>query len=168
MMTHFSSFWVKWITTADHTSVFSMSIDFLLQCTNTDFHEQKFKQFLSGNRKRTIGFKQGQQSWMIPVHPALSPRRCLSGVWSSQRMWCEFKDDLMICADMGGTCRCRDCALRFTYTRWGCSYWTVRVIISHSAHWPHPHDLAHKLTCKPQTSIWSIHCGCGGSLWVHF
>lgn len=29
---------------ADQTSVFSMSTDFLLQCTNTDFHEQKFKQ----------------------------------------------------------------------------------------------------------------------------
>lgn len=75
--------------------------------------------------KRPVGFKRGQRSRLIRVHPASSPPetplRSGNPEWSSQSMRCEFKNDLMIwCADMSGNLhRCRNwiCALRVTYTR---------------------------------------------------
>lgn len=94
------------------------------------------------------------------------PPRSGNPEWSSQSMWCEFKDDLMIwCADVGETCT----GAETESVPWDSRVrrirgWTARAIISHNAHWPHFPDLAHKLTCEPQKSIWCLYCGCRGSL----
>lgn len=107
-----------------HQYLFPCALMFRLLCTNAGLLEEKFKQFLSGNKKTCrlqTGSKEQTYSSTSCVVSTETPLRSGNPEWSSQSMRCEFKNDLMIwCADMSGNLhRCRNwiCALRVTYTR---------------------------------------------------
>lgn len=102
-----------------------------------------------------------------------TPLRSGNPEWISQRMCCEFKNDLMIwCADMEETCN----AAETESVSWDSRLQEEVALIGRRGQWSpttltdrsHLPDLAHKLTCEPHKSILCVYCGCGGSLSVHY